>query len=145
MSPESCVIALFNETLDSKDALLIQGSRIYGTYTGYGSSVKFSGPYSKCRDWSERKILAMDALQDPGSLAEQISDRLFLRELVKSFTAFSAVAGQTVATGHWGSGVFGGEIFFYRNQRVKLTFSCTQKIRSFPVVYSLCIKVAKLM
>jgi hypothetical protein len=113
MSPESCVIALFNETLDPKDALFIQGSRIYGTYIGYGSSVKFSGPYSKSRNWSERKILAMDALQDPGSLAEQISDPVLQRELVKSFTAFSAAAGQTVATGHWGSGVFGGDFLFH--------------------------------
>ena len=120
MSPESCVIVLFNETLDAKDALLIQGSMIYGTYTGYGSSVKFSGPYSKNRNWSERKILAMDALQDPGSLSEQISDHVLQREMVKSFTAFSAATGQTVATGHWGSGENGGRFFLQRIQIIKI-------------------------
>ena len=110
MSPEACVISLFNEVLNNEDALVIQGAKIFGTYTGYGSSVKFAGPNLKERKWTKRKILAMDALQDPGSLADQVSGFVLERELKKSFVAFSAVSGSVVSTGHWGCGVFGGKL-----------------------------------
>lgn len=43
MSPETCVVVLFNETLDKKDAILIQGARRFGTYTGYALDVKYEG------------------------------------------------------------------------------------------------------
>ena len=111
MSPEACVISLFNEILNDEDALVIQGAKVYGTYTGYGNSVKFVGPnLTDDRNWATRKILAMDALQDPGSLADQVSGFVLKRELKKSFAAFSAVSGGIVSTGHWGCGVFGGEL-----------------------------------
>jgi hypothetical protein len=110
MSPEACVVVLFNEILNNEDALYIQGARIFGTYTGYGSSVRFAGPNLQDLNWSGRKILAMDALQDPGSLADQVSDVVLQRELKKSFAAFSAVSGEPVSTGHWGCGVFGGKL-----------------------------------
>jgi hypothetical protein len=108
MSPEMCVVVLFNDILDEKDSILIQGAKIYGTYTGYGHLVKFWGPFKETRVWKERKILAIDAIPDPGSIADQVSDEIMKRELVKSFVAFSAAKGQIVDTGHWGCGAFGG-------------------------------------
>ena len=103
-----CVVVLFNHFLAEKDSILIQGAKIYGNYSGYGHSVKFLGPFTGSRDWTQRKILAMDAIPDPGSIADQVSDEIMKRELVKSFVAFSPAKGQIVDTGHWGCGVFGG-------------------------------------
>ena len=109
MSPESCVVVIFNETLDDEDAILIQGARIYGTYTGYGHSVNFTGPFTESRVWESRKILAIDALPYPGPVSVQVSNSIMKREVKKAFVAFSAVQGEIIDTGHWGCGAFGGE------------------------------------
>ena len=111
MSPESCVVVLFNESLGNEDAIVIQGARAYGTYTGYGHNAEFSGPCNKICDWQSRKILAMDALPHPGSVAQQVSDSVLKRELKKAYVAFSGVQGGIVDTGHWGCGAFGGNSY----------------------------------
>jgi len=109
MSPESCVVVIFNETLDKEDAILIHGARIYGTYTGYWHSATFTGPFTESRDWKSRKILAIDALPYPGPVSVQVSNSIMMREVKKALVAFAAVQGEIIDTGHWGCGAFGGE------------------------------------
>lgn len=64
-SPEACVIVLFNETLEENEAIMITGARRYGTYTGYGQTSTFAGACRINRNWNERRILAIDAIERP--------------------------------------------------------------------------------
>ena len=105
-SPESCVIVLFNEVLEAGESLLITGARRYGDYTGYGRAARYTGQFSPSWDWSERKILAIDAISRP---QDQLGDLTMRRELRKAWQGFSSVRGSRVSTGHWGCGAFGGD------------------------------------
>ena len=87
-SPETCVIVLFNEVLETNEAVLITGAKRYGDYTGYGNGSRFVGPSSQTWNWNERKILAIDAICRPH---RQLSDNTFDRELCKAWTGFQAL------------------------------------------------------
>ena len=105
-SPESCVVVLFNEVLEAEESLLITGARRYGDYTGYGRVARYTGPFSPSWNWTERKILAIDALSHP---RDQLGDLTMMREFRKAWLGFSSVRGCRVSTGHWGCGAFGGD------------------------------------
>lgn len=109
-SPETCVIVLFNEVLETNEAVLITGAKRYGDYSGYGNGSRFIGPSSQTWNWNERKILAIDAICWPD---RQLSDNTFDRELCKAWTGFQALKGSSISTGNWGCGAFGG------NPRIK--------------------------
>jgi len=109
-SPETCPIVLFNETLNNNEAIVIVGARKFGDFTGYGSRVRYTGPFSQEWDWNRRKIIAIDAICNPGNKTKQLEDYVMERELRKAFTGFSAAKGEIVATGHWGCGAFGGDL-----------------------------------
>ena len=79
-SPESCVVVLFNEVLEAEESLLITGARRYGDYTGYGRAARYTGHFSPNWNWTERKILAIDAISRP---EDQLGDITMMRELRK--------------------------------------------------------------
>ena len=87
-SPETCVIVLFNEVLETNEAVLITGVKRYGDYSGYGNSSRFTGASTQTWNWKERRILAIDAICGP---RDQLSDNTFDRELCKAWTGFQAV------------------------------------------------------
>ena len=64
-SPETCVIVLFNETLEENETISITGARRYGTYAEYGWEAYFTGPCRENWNWNKRKILAIDAIRQP--------------------------------------------------------------------------------
>lgn len=137
MSPEACVAMLITPTLLENETLLIRGARKVGSCRGIGRNVAYSEPLEpdpyQDRDWKERWIIAMDAMEldtaevnsdsQPGVLHTVICElqrSVLERELNKAFCGFSGIepvqqcddgsVGRTVsiATGHWGCGAFGG-------------------------------------
>ena len=58
-----------------------------------------------------RSIVCIDALElsEEQTPRDQAGKELLLRELIKCHTGFSAVRNETVATGAWGCGAFGGD------------------------------------
>ena len=111
-SPETCVVVLFNETLNDNDALLIQGAKIYGDYEFKNFEFKFLGKNNTDCNWSKRKIIAIDAYHFQPlckSLFEQSSSKILTREIFKAVAGFKLVKGETVNTGNWGCGIFGGD------------------------------------
>jgi len=112
VSPETCPLVLFNETLKEKESILFQGIKCFANFEGYGFDVRYTGQ-PKFRDWSERKILAIDALCYVGDERVQLRSQHIRRELNKAYCGFSMVPGKVVDSGHWGCGAFGGKLFIY--------------------------------
>ena len=107
MTPEACPAVLLSPTLEDRESLLISGVARTGDWTGYGWTVKYSGP----GDSQSRTILCLDALEleDGVSALQQAGGPQLWRELAKCLTGYRACQGRVVATGAWGCGVFGGD------------------------------------
>ena len=141
MSPEACVAMLITPTLLENETLLIRGARQVGSCQGIGRKVSYCGPlepdrYQDYRDWKERWIITMDAMEldnleensdsQPATakcVIQELKRSVLERDLNKAFCGFSGVqphvqqcgdgsmGGATcvsIATGHWGCGAFGG-------------------------------------
>lgn len=108
VSPESCPIVLFNETLSPRDVILIQGMKRHSNFKGYGYSAKYTGIPTCKWCWQNRKILAMDAYCHIGGVQVQLESANLKRELNKAYCGFSMVPDAIVDSGHWGCGAFGG-------------------------------------
>ena len=105
-SPETCIVVLFNEILEPNESLLMTGARRFGDYSGYGRTAQYTGVFSPDWDWTQRKIIAIDAISHPDN---QLGDVTMMRELRKAWLGFSSVRGERISTGHWGCGAFGGD------------------------------------
>ena len=115
MSPETCITMLIAPPVCDNETLTIQGARRVGKYEGIGRKVRFVGPWTETRDWTNRFIIAMDALElDLRNSEDQIMElypETLCRELNKAYCGFSPLHGKPftlVSTGHWGCGAFGG-------------------------------------
>ena len=131
MSPEACVAMLIVPTLQDNETLLIRGARQAGSCQGIGRNVTYSGIVVCAgeRDWNERWIIAMDAMELDimeendalplygNVVIHELRENVLQRELNKAFCGFSGIeaasGGDTdrvasIATGHWGCGSFGG-------------------------------------
>jgi len=105
-SPESCPIVLFNEVLEPSEAIVMVGAKKYGDFTGYGHRAVYTGPFQGDWDWRNRKIIAIDAIAGP---MNQLGDTTMWRELKKAWVGYKAGEGDSISTGHWGCGAFGGD------------------------------------
>ena len=94
MSPEMCIAMLITQTLLDNEAILIKGPEIIGRYTGIGRELKFNGPWLETRDWSQRKLVAIDAMEfdivdaDEKWEVEELKEVNLQRELNKCFCGF---------------------------------------------------------
>ena len=75
------------------------GAKKHGDFSGYGHRVKYVGKFSQDWDWVNRKIIAIDAINHPGTVDKQLEDHIMERELKKAFVGFSAAKEAVVATG----------------------------------------------
>ena len=112
MSPEACVAMLITPTLLENETLLIRGARQVGSCQGIGRNVSYRGPLEPdryqdgSRDWKERWIIAMDAMEldaveedsgnQPGTacahtMIHELKRSVLERELNKAFCGFSGI------------------------------------------------------
>lgn len=115
-SPELCIAMLFCDTLTDSEAICIIGARRVAFFDGYGLDIKvksFLSLYNQ--NWSNRIVLAIDALcfsdDIEESLKEQLEEKNLYRELLKAYNGFRLVGEtvKTISTGHWGCGCFNGD------------------------------------
>ncbi|KRX03363.1 hypothetical protein PPERSA_12642 [Pseudocohnilembus persalinus] len=115
--PDIYPVLLISDMLNDNEAIIIEGARMFCNYTGYSSSFRFSGPspYLKLKDISA--IIAIDALVSSSVVQKQCEKNKVFRELNKAYIGFKGIKPQnqiynlkqnTISTGGWGCGVFGG-------------------------------------
>lgn len=119
VSPELLAALPLCPALGPDEALVLHGAERFAAFKGYAFTLAFAGDH---RDPSARdpdgtpkvSLVAMDALDFRRHIdrSAQFQGSLFLRELHKARVGFSRAHGEgaphTVATGHWGCGVFAG-------------------------------------
>ena len=118
LCPEMIVARLFTEKLDANESLLVIGAERYNSYSGYASTFKFTGNFNDFtpRDrWGRRycEMVAIDA-HVFHCYKDQFKGPSLKRELVKAYCGFRQKAQQAkiaVATGNWGCGAFGGDVY----------------------------------
>jgi len=118
LCPEMIVARLFTEKLNANESLLIIGAERYNSYSGYASTFKFTGNFNDftARDrWGRRycEMVAIDA-HVFHCYKDQFKGPSLKRELVKAYCGFRQKAQQAkiaVATGNWGCGAFGGDVY----------------------------------
>lgn len=125
INPECLVSLLCCEVMAPDESILMIGTEQFSTYSGYGGSFTYTGPYADSNPIDDKNhravsIIAIDAIPAawlPGGASFQFTENAVLRELAKSFCGFdcsasgdSADGGNriSVATGNWGCGAFGG-------------------------------------
>eukprot|EP01130_Rhizamoeba_saxonica_P004151 TRINITY_DN1709_c0_g1_i2.p1 TRINITY_DN1709_c0_g1~~TRINITY_DN1709_c0_g1_i2.p1 ORF type:complete len:336 (-),score=66.30 TRINITY_DN1709_c0_g1_i2:1015-2022(-) len=109
MSPELAIAMLFVPTIQDDETIYMKGAQLIGLYTGYGTSLKYAGRCTNTnQNWSERIVVAMDALPfDENDLKVQLQDDNLHRELQKCTCGFQDI--KVVGTGFWGCGAFNGD------------------------------------
>lgn len=111
--PECLVGVLFCETMASTDAIIISNVKRYIVSTGFAERYRVEGlvPQDSSSPRDEKAcIVAVDA-SIPETLAEQLQPSLINRDVSKAAIAWTASAKDTIVTGNWGSGAFGGNIY----------------------------------
>ena len=116
-APEHIVAMLITEELDDDECLIMTGCEKFSSYSGYSKSFKFEGNYidGSSRDILGRKHIqwiAMDAQSYHTNPESQFDETNIIRDLKKSYCAFSAskTNESAIATGNWGCGIFQGNV-----------------------------------
>jgi poly(ADP-ribose) glycohydrolase len=106
--PECFAGLVICETMGDREAIQIKGVRQYCETAGFLRTFKVTGPSADTRPTS---IIAIDAavVKTTKKISSQCARPLLDRDIVKAVIGFSGM--KTVATGHWGCGVFGGDIY----------------------------------
>eukprot|EP00300_Choanocystis_sp_HF-7_P006462 c14723_g1_i2.p1 GENE.c14723_g1_i2~~c14723_g1_i2.p1 ORF type:complete len:524 (+),score=112.96 c14723_g1_i2:223-1794(+) len=107
MFPELTVAIVLCEKLQDLEALVVEGALRFNRYSGYGSKLEFVP--GTCAITNAPPMIAIDAVQY-SSLDLQLNPRYLTREMVKAFAGFSHSPVDTIATGNWGCGAFGGDV-----------------------------------
>jgi poly(ADP-ribose) glycohydrolase len=142
--PECLVSLLFCHRLGTTESVCIFGAEKFSQYTGFASNVRFVGDYNDetplgySRDNTEvmlqHVLVCIDASKKTSGIAQYIDD--FDREINKAYCGFSAVPllGESVATGNWGSGSFGGNMSLKFIQQVLAASQAGRSIVYYPFV-----------
>ncbi|KAJ7187233.1 Poly glycohydrolase, partial [Mycena filopes] len=118
-TPQALPAKLFTPPLQDGEVMVLRGCAATVALTGYARTAELQSivPPGDKYDWSKRTMLFMDALALDGYDAAEMTPDLLPgnvdRELTKAYTAFASSYGdaapyETVVTGHWGCGAFGG-------------------------------------
>ncbi|KAJ7779626.1 hypothetical protein B0H16DRAFT_1359397 [Mycena metata] len=115
-TPQSLPAKLFTPPLKDGEVMVLRGCEAVVELTGYARNAELASvlPAGK-NNWSRRTMLFMDALAldsyDTSELTPDLLPRNVDRELTKAYTAFASYDDtpyETIVTGHWGCGAFGG-------------------------------------
>jgi poly(ADP-ribose) glycohydrolase len=107
--PECFAGILFCETMQDAEAIQIVGVRKFCKCRGFQETFCVDGPEDESSS-AAKTIIAMDAVAQPDTLAEQCSGWVRDRDILKAVCGFDGLeeSGTVVATGNWGCGAFGG-------------------------------------
>mmetsp|Transcript_6610 Transcript_6610/g.9264 ORF Transcript_6610/g.9264 Transcript_6610/m.9264 type:complete len:447 (-) Transcript_6610:112-1452(-) len=94
-----------HEPMRDNEAIIISGARCFSTYSGYLNSFRFTGPVTKIES-RPPSIIAIDAVV-VSSYNEQFAKSSLERDLLKAYLGFRDA--DSVSTGGWGTGAFGGD------------------------------------
>jgi poly(ADP-ribose) glycohydrolase len=116
-SPEACIVSLLCPPLAADEVLAVRGAIATVEIEGYGRGTRLGRvlPRANEREWEERTMLFMDALEldvhDASSGLPDLAPGNVRRELRKAYIAFASSADPYthVLTGLWGCGAFGGD------------------------------------
>jgi poly(ADP-ribose) glycohydrolase len=92
------------ETLQPDEVVILRGCERFVDYCGFSDSFQFVGPYSDSNPGCIQDIMVMDAC--PGDYYTQ---KNIDQDLNKAWVAFAEVNKETIVTGKWGCGAFGGD------------------------------------
>ncbi len=119
--PECLLTTLFCAALRDNESVIVYGAEKISEYTGYGSSVRFTGRYhdTATRGYSaddtevmlQRAIIFIDAGRKTSMKSQFIDD--FMRDLNKVYCGYSAVHighGEPIVGGNWTYGFNGNNI-----------------------------------
>ena len=122
-APEHIVAMLIAEKLEDDECLIMTGCEKFSSYSGYSKSFKFKGNYidRSSHDTLGRKHnqwIAMDAQSYHSNPESQFEAKNIIRDLNKSYCAFSAsnTNQSAIATGNWGCGIFRGNAHLKVNE-----------------------------
>ncbi|KAI6213099.1 hypothetical protein M3Y94_00109900 [Aphelenchoides besseyi] len=122
ISPECLISCLLCDVMNDNESILIIGAQRFSYYEGYSQSFKHVRGYKDQFKLSRTplghyptEIIAIDALPfEAGKQHEQFHANMINRELKKAFIGFAITTPntccQTIATGNWGCGIFGGNL-----------------------------------
>ena len=86
--PELICGMLFMEAMKLNEAIIIAGYKKYSNFSGYARELKYEGPYND-KSNKYNVLVAMDAMDFRNERHDkQYNEKLMLREINKSFTAF---------------------------------------------------------
>ncbi|XP_022093463.1 uncharacterized protein LOC110980795 isoform X2 [Acanthaster planci] len=91
--PELLAALLFTESLQDNEAVVVAGFEQFSEYTGYSSTLKFSGDHKGCAERNSsgdlnNTLIAIDAMPWTGYLHNQYRPEHLLRELNKAYVGF---------------------------------------------------------
>eukprot|EP01100_Stratorugosa_tubuloviscum_P010887 TRINITY_DN474_c1_g4_i1.p1 TRINITY_DN474_c1_g4~~TRINITY_DN474_c1_g4_i1.p1 ORF type:complete len:816 (+),score=338.17 TRINITY_DN474_c1_g4_i1:42-2489(+) len=102
--PDAMIAMVVCDVIKKDEVIIIENVVRYSEYSGYANSFKFTGFYDRCVN-KQFNILAADAV-----FKQHWQPQSILRDINKAYIGFSYFAqlNQSIATGHWGCGAFGG-------------------------------------
>lgn len=106
--PECLISMIMCPVMTDNEAITIRGFTQYSSYTGYARKTKWKGTFGETVNDDPEETCAIDALQFPHFRQYRPAYGI-RREIVKAFVGFRDLTHDTVATGNWGSGAFGGD------------------------------------
>ncbi|KAJ7266429.1 hypothetical protein B0H12DRAFT_161093 [Mycena haematopus] len=117
-APQALPAKLVTPPLKANEVMVLRGCEPVVEMTGYARTAELAAiiPAGAPHDWSKRTMLFMDALEldsyDTAAVTPDLLPGNVDRELTKAYTAFASYGEapyETVVTGHWGCGAFGGD------------------------------------
>ena len=121
-NPELCVAMLLAPSMAPDEAIIVRGTEVVADYSKPAGGELTWRPLpaleeGEARDWATHEVIAIDALEfdtlapapgaAPGALID-LEPAHLVREINKAYAGFSAAKAQTIVTGLWGCGSFGG-------------------------------------
>eukprot|EP00727_Mastigamoeba_balamuthi_P009010 m51a1_g4731 hypothetical protein (417) ;mRNA; r:352691-354236 len=108
IKPELLVAMALCPQMTPTESIVVAGALQYSDYTGYGSRFAYAGRHASDADARARPadVAALDAVV--ALHVPQFAESAIRRDAVKAYVAFQRSEDETVATGNWGCGVFGG-------------------------------------
>lgn len=137
--PETMMALFFCPRL-MQDTICIYGAEKMTHWTGYGSSVRSTGPYIEnlkigysaddTEAMAKHAVIFMDATHRTSGAAQMIDD--FQRDLNKAYLGFKNVHGDEITTGNWTCGYNGNHMQVKFLQQLLAASVCGKKLEYYP-------------